>query len=155
MQIFKIDKKIYWASELKSWLWTFIYSALIYLVLKKFILITNEKIIVGVFVILLLKFSGILIQYHVIERQIERQKKELTLILKSRMSGIKIKRYDLELTTSVLKLNTSLTRYLFSPFTLKLFLKPKEKFVINNRYGFRLDTLTSLDKILNSTSTQA
>jgi|SRR6185312_14858811 len=155
MQVFKTDKKLFWANELKSWLYKFAFAALLYFGLKYFSSLTNDNIIIGVVVILLLKLADTLTQYHVREIQIDEQKKQMTLILNSRMSGEKIKKYELEQATSELKNNLGLTQYLSSPFTLKIFLKPKDTFVISNRYGFSLDTLTSVDKILKSMKTQA
>ena len=155
MQVFKTDKKLFWANELKSWLWTFAFAALLYFGLKYFSSLTNDNIIVGVFVILLLKLADTLTQYHVKEIHIDEQKKEMTVILNSRMSGEKIKKYELEKATSELINSSGLTRYLSSPFTLKVFLKPKDTFIISNRYGFTLETLTSVNKILKSTKTQA
>jgi len=155
MQVFKTDNKLFWANELKNWLWTFAFASFLYFGLKYFSSLTNDNIIFGVIVILLLKLADNLTQYHVREIQIEGQKKEMTVILNSRMSGEKIKIYGLEQATSELIKNSGLTRYLSSPFTLKVFLKPKDTFTISNRYGFTLDTLTSLDKVLKSTKTQA
>ena len=155
MQVFKTDNKLFWANELKSWLWTFASAALLYFGLKYFSSLTNDNIIVGVVVVLLLKLADTLTQYHVREIQINGQKKEMTVILNSRMSGEIIKIYGIEQATSELISNSGLRRYLSSPFTLKVFLKPKDTFIISNRYGFTLDTLTSVDKILKSTRTQA
>jgi hypothetical protein len=155
MQVFKIDKKLFWTNELKSWLWTFAFAALSYFGLKYFSSFANDNIIVGVVVILLLKLADTLTQYHVKEIQIDGQKKQLTVILNSRMSGEEIKSYELAQATSELINNSGLTKYLSSPFTLKLFLNPKDTFVISNRFGFTLETLTSLDKILKSMKTQA
>lgn len=155
MQVFKTDKKLFWANELKSWLWTFAFAALLYFGLKYFSSLTNDNIIVGVVVILLLKLADTLTQYHVREIQIDGQNNQMTVILNSKMSGEKIKQYELRQATSELINNSGLTRYLSSPFTLKVFLKPKDTFVISNRYGFTLETLTSVDKILKSMKTQA
>ncbi len=155
MQIFKTDKKIFWTNELKSWFWTFAFAALLYFGLKYFSSLTNDIIIVGVGIILLRKLADTFTQYHIREIQIDGQKKEMSVVLNSRMSGEKIKIYGLEQAASELIINSGLTKYLSSPFTLKVFLKPKDTFVISNRYGFTLDTLTSVDKIFKSTTTQA
>lgn len=148
MHVFKTDKKFFWINELKSWLWTFVFAALLYFGLKQFSSLTNDNIIVGVIVILLLKIADTFTQYHIIEIQIDGQKQQLTLVLKSILSGEKIKQYALGQVTSELISHSSLTRYLSSPFTLKIFLKPKDAFIISNRYGFTLETLTSVDKTL-------
>jgi len=155
MQVFKTDKKLFKANELKSWLWTFAFAVLLYFGLKYFFSLTNDNIIVGVVVIFLLKLADTLTQYHVSEIQIDEQKKQMTVILNSIMSGEKIKGYELGQATSELINNSGLTRYLSSPFTLKVILKPKDTFVIGDRYGFTLDTLTLVDKVLKSIATQA
>jgi hypothetical protein len=150
MQVFKTDKKLFWAHELKSWLWTFVFAGLLYFGLKYFSSLTNDKNIVGVFVILFLKLGDTLTQYHVKEIQIDGQKKQVTVVLKSRMSGDKIKRYELEQATSELISNSGLTKYFSSPCTLKIFFKPNDTFLISNRYGFSIDTLTSVNNVLKS-----
>ena len=155
MQVFKTDKRFFWTNELISWVWTFAFAALLYFGIKLFSSLTNENILVGVFVILLLKLGDSLTQYHVIEIQIDEQNKQMTLILNSIMSGEKIKKYELRQASSELINNSGLTRYLSSPFTLKIFLNPKDTLVIGNRYGFKLDTLTSVDKVLKSITNQA
>lgn len=152
MQVFKTDKKLFWTNELKSWLWTFAIAALMYFSLNYFF---HKPGIVSVYVLLLLKLSDTLTQYHVREIQIDGQKNELTVILISRMSGQKINRYELDQTFSELIINSGLTRFLARPFTLNIFLNPKKTFVISNRYGFTLETLTSVDKLLRSTKTQS
>ena len=154
MQVFKTDKKLFWANELKSWLRTFAFAVLLYFGLKYFYSLTNDNIIIGFVVILLLKLSDSLTQYHVREIQIDAQKKQMNVILNSRMSGEKIKKYELDQATSELVNNIGLTKYLSSPFILKIFLKPKDTFLISNRYGFSLDTLTSVDQMLKSIKTQ-
>ena len=153
MHVFKTDKKLFYANELKSWLWTFAFAALLYFGLKYFSSLANRNFIVVVVVILLLKLADTFTQYHVKEIQIDGQNNEMTVLLNSKMSGEKIKKYELGQATSELKNNSGFTRYLSSPFTLKVFLKPKDTFVISNRYGFPLDTLTSVDKILKSIKT--
>ncbi|NNV54946.1 hypothetical protein [Limnovirga soli] len=155
MQFFKTNKKYFWSNELKSWLWTIAFAALVYFVLNYFYSITRDNFIIGVVVIFLRKLGDILTQYHVSEIQIDGQKKEMILILNSRMSGEKIKIYGIEQITSELIHYSGWKRYLYSPFTLNIFLNPKDKFVITNRFGFTLDTLTSVDKILKSTKAQA
>jgi hypothetical protein len=155
MLTFKTDKKLFWTNELKSWLWTFAFAALLYLGLKQFSSLSSDTIMVGVVVIILLKLGDTLTQYHVREIQIDEQKNEMTFILNSRMTGQKRKIYGLEQTTSELINNSGLSKFFSSPFTLKIFLKPNDTFVISNRYGFTLDTLTSVDNILKSMKAQA
>ena len=124
--------------------------AFLYFGLKYFFSFKNDNIILVVVVILLLKLADTFTQYYVKEIHIDRQKKEMTLLLNSIMSGEKIKTYKLAQATSELIKNSGLARYLSSPLTLKVFLKPNDTFVINNRHGFALDTLTSVDKELKS-----
>lgn len=158
MQIFKTDKNIFWANELKSWLWTLAFATLLYFGFQQFLSVTNNKLIIGVVILLLFKIGDTLTQYHVTEIQVDSQKKQLTFILNSIMSGEKVKRYELGQVRSELIHNSWLTKLLSSPFTLKIFLVPKDMFRINNRYGFSTKTLVSVDNTLksldNSISTQ-
>lgn len=153
MQVFKTDIKIFWANELKSWLWTFAFAAFLFFVFRYFFALTNDNISVGVVVIFLMKLADTLTQYHVKEIQIDEQKKQMTVILNSVMSGEKIKQYELGQVTSELITNSGLTKYLSSSFTLKIFLNPKDTFKLSNRYGFTIETLTSVDKTLKLAAT--
>jgi len=150
MQVFKIDKNIYLGNELKSWGGTIAFSLALYFCFKLFLLVPQDKLLIGVAVIILLKFGDALAQYRVTEIRIDRQKNQLTFILKSPMSGQKVKRYELTQAESELKYNCALTRILLSPVTLKILLLPKDTFRINGRYGFSTKTLTSVDETLKS-----
>lgn len=149
MQVFKTDKKIFGISELKSWFWTFAFAALLYFGFKLFLPVPNDSVFIGVIVILLIKLADTLTQYRLVEIQIDGQNNQLIFVLNSIMSGEKIKRYELGQATSELVNNSALTKYLSSPFTLKIFLRPKDIFRITNRYGFSLATLTSVDNAIN------
>jgi hypothetical protein len=149
MQTFKTDKKIFWISELKSWFWTFVFATFLYFGFKLFLSLTTDIIYVGVIVIFLTKLADTLTQYHLVEIQIDGQNNQLLFVLNSIMSGEKIKRYELGQATSELINNSGLTKYLSSPFTLNIFLRPKDNFKITNRYGFSLATLASVDKAIN------
>lgn len=150
MQVFKTDKKLLWINELKSWLWTFAFAALVYFGLTYFSSLTSNVITIGIDVIVLLKIADSLTQYHVSEIQIDGENKLMAVILNSKMSGEKIKKYELGQVTSELIINSGPRRYLSSAFILKVFIKPKDTFVISNRYGFTSATLTSVDNILRS-----
>lgn len=104
---------------------------------------------------LLLKLVDTLVQYHVVEIQVDSQKNQLTFVLNSLMSGEKIKRYDFRQATSELTNNSGLTKYLSSPLILKIFLRPKDTFRISNRYGFSSEALTSVDKTLKLLTTNS
>ncbi len=148
MQIFKIDKKNYWINELKSWLWDIAFAALLYLGCKYFTTLTDDNIVIVAAVILLIKLGDTLTQYHVNEIRIDGEKQQMTVILHSPMSGEKIKQYDVSQVTSTLSNNSGLTKYLSSPFTLHIFLNPKDTLKLTNRYGFTLATLQSVDETL-------
>jgi hypothetical protein len=155
MQIFKTDKKIFWANELKSWLWTFAFIAFVYFVPSQFVSLTSDTISVGVTVVLLLKLSDTLTQFHLKEIQIDDQTNQLIFVLKSVISCEKIKQYEFGQASSKLAINSGLAKYLTSPFALKIFLRPKDIFRINDRYGFSLATLTEINNIINSKNKQA
>lgn len=149
MQVFKTDKKIFWANELKSWLWTFAFIAFVYFVISLFLFLTSNNISVGVAVVLLLKLSDTFTQFHLKEIQIDDQTNQLIFVLNSVMSGEKIKKYEFGQATSELTINSGLNKYLSSPFTLKILLRPKDILRITDRYGYSLATLTVVDNIIN------
>jgi hypothetical protein len=148
MRVFKTDKKTFWINELKSWLWDIAFAALLYLGCKYFTALTNDNIIIVAFVILLIKLGDTLTQYHVREIRIDKQQQQMTTVLHSPMSGEKIKQYDLSQVASALSNNSGLAKYLSSPFTLHIFLNPKNTLKLTNRYGFTLATLQSVDAAL-------
>lgn len=150
MQVFSTDTKLFWSNELKSWLWIFAFTGLLFLSLKYFLSFTNDRIIFLAVVVLLLKLSDTLTQYHVREIKIDEQKKQLIVIFHSSLSGEKIKKYNINKVTSEIIKNSGIKSYLFSHFALKIFLEPKNTLVINSRYGFTLDALLSVDKELRS-----
>lgn len=150
MQVFKTDKKLFWINELKSWLWLFGLSALLYFILMQFSSIANENVIIGVVIMLLLKIADTFTQYHAKEIQIDELSNRLTVLLNSRMSGEKVEQYKLDQVTSELISNSGLTKYLISPDTLKLHFRPNRTWVINTRFGFTPDTLIAIDKQLKT-----
>jgi len=148
MQFFKIDRKIFWTNELKSWFITFAFAAAISFGVQLFSSISVENLMVGLVVIFLLKIADLVTPYRVTEIGIDTQKDQLTFRLYSPMSGDKIKTYELRQASSELVYHAGLTKLLSSPLTLKIFLMPKDMFRINSRYGFSTQTLASVDKTL-------
>lgn len=69
------------------------------------------------------------------------------------MLGEKVKKYDLEHVSSKLIPHSGLTKFLFSPLTLKISLVPKDSFRISSRYGFSTKTLTAVDNIIKELDT--
>lgn len=150
MQIFKFEKKLFWINELKSWLWTSFLAFILYFIGQRFFSISHDKLMFGIIVILLIKLGDSLTQYRVAIINVDDEKKQLTFILKSIVQGEKIKRYELKQATSELNHNSGLAKYLFSPFTLKILLTPRDLFRITNRYGFSLSTLTLINSAINA-----
>ena len=150
MQIFKTDKTTFWKNELKSWFWTTLTIAVFYFGLKLFFQMTHDKLVIGVIVLLLLKIGDTLTQYHVTEIHIDSESNQLTFMLNSIMSGEKTKQYKLEKATSDLKNNSGVTKYFASPYSLKIFLKPKDTFSLSNRYGFSFETLKQVDRSIKN-----
>jgi hypothetical protein len=148
MQVFKTNKKKFWANELKGWTILIAFSILLYFVFLYFFPTTNDRIISGITVLFLLKIGDSLTQFHVKEIQICRQKNQLTLILTSRMSGEKIMTYNLLQASSELIINSGYKKYYSFPYILKIFLKPKDTFVIKAKYGFTKETLMLVDSEL-------
>ena len=111
---------------------------------------THDKLVIGVIVLLLLKIGDTLTQYHVTEIHIDSESNQLTFMLNSIMSGEKTKQYKLEKATSDLKNNSGVTKYFASPYSLKIFLKPKDTFSLSNRYGFSFETLKQVDRSIKN-----
>jgi hypothetical protein len=150
MQTFKTDHTLFLKNELRSWLWTFLFAATLYFGFKFFSNLTDSKLIVPIVVIFLLKLSDTFIQYHVAEIRIDREKGQLIFLLKSIFSGEKVKTYEWAQATSQLTIKTGFASYFDSHFILEIFLKPKEKFRLNGRYGFSQKVLGAIDDTLKS-----
>ena len=150
MQTFKTDHTLFLKNELLSWLWTFLFAATLYFGFKFFSNLSDSKLILPVVVIFLLKLSDTFIQYHVAEIRIDREKGQLIFLLESIFSGEKVKTYELAQATSQLTIKTGFASYFDSPFILEIFLKPKEKFRLNGRYGFSQKVLEAIDDTLKS-----
>jgi hypothetical protein len=150
MQVFKTDTKLYWTNELKSWAWTTIIGILLVVVLKLYYSLSQDKLLVGIAVIFILKLGDTLTRFHVKEIKIDTQTNQLIFILNSIMSGQKNRIYTLQQATSEITHNSALAKVLYSPLTLKIFLPPKVGFRINGRYGFSANTLQEVNNALKS-----
>jgi hypothetical protein len=98
----------------------------------------------------LLKTGNILTQYYVNEIQVDSQKRQVSLILRSIMSGKKIQHYKLDQVSSELVNNVGVIKYFSSSFTLKLIMDQNGTYFITDRYGFTLETLSLTDTTLKS-----
>jgi hypothetical protein len=150
MHVFKTDTKLYLTNELKSWAWTTIIGILLVVILKSYYSLPQDKLLIGIAGIFLLKLGDTLTRFHVKEIKIDTQAKQLTFILNSIMSGQKNRIYDLRKATSELTHNSTLTKILYAPLTLKIFLPQKGGFRINGRYGFSTHTLEDINNALKS-----
>ena len=155
MQVFKRDKKLFWANEFKSWFWTFSFVAVLYFILSLFLSVTNDNIFVVFTVFLLLKLTDTFTQFHVVEIQIDAPNNQLLFVLNSVMSGEKIKKYEFKQASSKLTIKSGMTKYLTSAVVLKIELRPKDIFRITDRYGFSEATLTEIDNAINLKSKQS
>jgi hypothetical protein len=104
--------------------------------------------------VLLLKLADTLTQYHVKEIQIDGQQQQINLLLNSPMSGEKLRRYERGQVSSKFTTHSGFKKYLYAPFSLTIFLGPKARFVITNKYGFTADVLVSVDKAIKSLQPQ-
>lgn len=149
IQVFKINKDLYRKNEIRSWLWTFILVMALYFVYHQFSYVTNGKLIIGITILLLLKTANLFTQYRVTEIEVDRKNNQLSIVLKSLLSGEKTKKYELTQVRSELIHYAGLTKLVFSSDMLKLFLSPKDTFHISNRYGFSPETLKAIDNTIN------
>ena len=150
MQTFNIDKKTFWINEIKSWLTVIAFAILLSFIFSYFFSFKVDRIITGFCVIILLKLSDSLTQFHIKQIQIDKTTNQLTFILQSRMSGQKVMKYKLEQMTSELITNNGLKKFFSFPIVLKVYLKPKDTFSITNKYGFTNDILLLVDRELKS-----
>jgi hypothetical protein len=148
MHVFKTDANLYLTNKLKKWALAIIFGLLLFVVLKLFSSLPQDRILFGIAVIFLLKLSDNITQFHVKEIKIDTQTKQLTFILSSIMSGQKKKIYDLREATSELTHNSTLTKIFYSPLTLKILLPQKEGFRINSQYGFSTNTLEEVNNTI-------
>jgi hypothetical protein len=148
MKIFKTDNKIFWQNQIKSWFLLIAFSVLAYFI-SIYFFPTNTHI-VKTFIVTLyfFKLSDNLTQFHITEIQINKQANQLIFILKSRLSGEKIMKYELEQAKSEITTYSGLRKYNLHPYVLKIFLKPKDSFRITSKYGFTKDTLLLIDSEL-------
>jgi hypothetical protein len=150
MQVFKADIKRFWFYEMKSWLWTFLLATLVYIVYYRISSANHDKLIIGIIVLLLLKTRNLFTQYRVTEIEINKKTNQLSLVLKSLISGEKVKKYELDQVRSELIHNSGLKKLVVSPNVLILFLSPKDTFHITHRFGFSTEALTTINNTLNS-----
>jgi hypothetical protein len=145
MHVFKTDAKLHLTNELKNWTLIITFGLLLFVVLKLFYSLPEDKLLVGIAVFFLLKTGDTITRFHVKEIKIDTQTNQLTFILSSIMSGQKSRIYELREATSELTHNSTLTKVFLSPLTLKILLAQKGRFRINGRYGFTTDTLEEVN----------
>ena len=150
IQVFKTNKDLYRKNEIKSWLWTLILATAIYIVYHQFANVTNDKLIIGISVLLLLKLANLFTQYRVAVIEVDRKNNQLSILLKSLLSGEKTKKYELGQVRSEFIQNAGFMKLMLSSDMLKLFLSPKDTFHISTRYGFSTETLAAINNTLNS-----
>lgn len=150
MHFFKADLKYALAIELRSWLLTSVLLMALYVVIKLFHLLSDHYFTLGTIVVVVLKLSDRLFTYQIKEIQIDEQNKQFRFILKSLLSGQKIKSYELAEVKSAFISHSGLTKHFRAPLTLKLHLSSKETALVTNRYGFRYEVLSLVDQKLKS-----
>jgi len=148
MQVYKTEKKSYLTNELKSWLLTMVIALILFLVFKLFFSLSEDKILLGIVVLFLLKLGDTLTQYHVIEIRLDANSNKITFILNNIMSGEKNKNYNLQQTHSEIIKTSKLNTFLNSDLILKIYLPDKKFFKIGSRYGFSPSTLETIDSSL-------
>ena len=140
MQVFQIDKKKYFARELKKWLVLLFFSGIG--AFGGYLMNTLDLNQIGYFLVgeILLLVQD-LFQFHVREIIIDAGANELRFDLQSPLSGEMSKIFDLNDAKVILIENTGLRKWLFDPIQLKVFLPKKQVFKITKRYGFAAETL--------------
>ena len=148
MQVYKTEKKSYLTNELKSWLLTMVIALILFLVFKLFFSLSEDKILLGIVVLFLLKLGDTFTQYHVTEIRLDANSNQITFILNNIMSGEKNKNYNLQQTHSEIIKTSKLNTFLNSDLILKIYLPDKKFFKIGSRYGFSPSTLETIDSSL-------
>ena len=136
MQVFRTDRKLFWTNELKSWALIIVFATALLFGFQLFSSTKTDNLLVGIFVLFLIKIADTITQYHVTEIEIDKLRNEMIFKLYSPMSGEKIKKYELKVVRSELRHHSGITKLLSSAVTLNLLLTPKDMFRINSRYGF-------------------
>jgi hypothetical protein len=152
MQVYKADIKKFWFNEVKSWLWTLLLATIVYIIYYRLSPGNHDKLIIGIIILLLLKTGNLFTQYRVTEIEADEKNNQLSIVLKSFMSGEKVKKYELAQVRSELIHNSGLKKLLMSPGVLILFLSPTDTFHITHRYGFSPETLAAINNTLRSYS---
>jgi hypothetical protein len=145
MQVFKTDKNKYLTSELKSWLGAMVFGIIFYFVFKFIFSVSQNIIFVGLVVLVLLKLSNMLTQYHTSEIRINPSANQLTILLSSIMLGSKENNYSLRDSKSQVTNKSKFGFLVKSGLTLEIYLPNDKAFKINDRYGFSEGTLEAID----------
>ncbi|MFT3822536.1 MAG: hypothetical protein QM731_01400 [Chitinophagaceae bacterium] len=151
MQSFKTNTKLLQRSTLKNWGWTIGMAILLFITFRLVLNFPIDKVWLGIIVIFVIRLGDAITEFHVREIRIDTAADQLTFILRSIMSGEKIRSYPLQQAASLLKYHSGFISFLSFPLTLIISLPKKEYFKINSRYGFSADTLTAIDTALKQT----
>jgi hypothetical protein len=150
MLTFKADKNIYLTNEFTSWIWTLSFAAVLYLTSKFLFSIPQDKILVAVIVIILLKIADLLTQFRTAEIQIDRDKHQLTILFKSIMSGERKKQMQLkDVQTEILRRSKFINAFSRTS-ALKIHLPKNNFYQILGRYGFSNDTLEAVNNAIRN-----
>jgi hypothetical protein len=150
MIVYKTNKAAFWKNEIINWTQIFILGTILCFAFSFFSSFNKDKMSIGIIVMVLLKLSNFFTQYHIVEIKVDKPNNELTFLLLSRMSGQKIKKYQLDKVNSSFSVNSSWTKIFTYQFNLKILLNAKNFFVITNRYGFTKETLELVDNTLKT-----
>lgn len=152
MQVFNTYRKIYFINELKSWALTLVLVLILFFIIRFFTSSTERSFLVGITLLVLLKLRDFIVPFHVKQVKIDVDNKRLIFLLKSIISGEKIKTYNLDGTKSELIEHSGLESFFLSPVRIRIITSAKERFEINSRYGFPAHTLKELDKAIRNQS---
>jgi hypothetical protein len=145
MQTFKRDKRQYLYNESKSWLLFFVGIAALYIAASTLFAIGQDKLVIAVAVMLLMKLGDTLTTACVQEIRIDKDRNFLTWKEYSLLSGDKIKNHTLAHTTAILHQKAG---KLFAYNTLSITLSEKKDLRLTERYGFKLETLAAMERLL-------
>lgn len=146
MNKFKPDSRLQRLSEIRYWLKYLILVGLVVLVSNYVLMLTTEKKALLLSVLLLIRIADRITQSYVSQIEINKEEANIKIALKSILSGIKVKEYELNKIKVELVEHSGLKKYTASPFELLIDIESGGLYKIGNRYGYSIDTLKEIER---------
>jgi hypothetical protein len=144
MRMFRSNKRLYWLSEIKSWVSMILFFVMLVWIYQCFWAISRDQIIVAGAVVLMLNISRTVNRNFVTAIGFDAQQNEISFLSKIVISGEKTKKYDLSQAKVTLIKNEGISRFFFTPYKITISLAANEIYVITERDGFSYETLSLL-----------